>query len=76
MRHGLQTLVIFPSHDFSLGAHPRVGIGPGELAAMALALENPAHVVLLDDALARRVVQAAGLTVWGSLYCVYGLRLY
>jgi predicted nucleic acid-binding protein len=30
-------------------------LGPGELAAMALALENPTHVVLLDDALARRV---------------------
>jgi predicted nucleic acid-binding protein len=42
-------------------------LGPGELAAMALALENPAHVVLLDDALARRVAQAAGLTVWGTL---------
>ena len=25
-------------------------LGPGELAAMALALENPDHVVLLDDA--------------------------
>ncbi len=40
-------------------------LGPGELAAMALALENPAHVVLLDDALARRFSQASGLTVWG-----------
>jgi len=42
-------------------------LGPGELAAMALALENPAHVVLLDGALARRIAQAAGLTVWGTL---------
>jgi predicted nucleic acid-binding protein len=42
-------------------------LGPCDLAAMALALENPTHVVLLDDALARRVVQAAGLTVWGTL---------
>jgi hypothetical protein len=42
-------------------------LGPGELAAMALALENPTHVVLLDDTLARRVAQAAGLTVWGTL---------
>jgi predicted nucleic acid-binding protein len=41
--------------------------GPGELAAMALALEYPAHVVLLDDALARRTAQAAGLNVWGTL---------
>ncbi|MCZ7570155.1 MAG: hypothetical protein M5U01_16440 [Ardenticatenaceae bacterium] len=38
-------------------------LGPGELAAMALALENPDHIILLDDALARRVAQAAGLTV-------------
>jgi predicted nucleic acid-binding protein len=42
-------------------------LGPGELAAMALALENPKHVVLLDDDLARRVAKAAGLTVWGTL---------
>ncbi len=42
-------------------------LGPGELAAMALALENPERVVLLDDALARRVAQAAGLEVWGTL---------
>src|SRR5262245_49154743 len=42
-------------------------LGPGELAVMALALENPTHVVLLDDALARRVAQAAGLPVWGTL---------
>lgn len=42
-------------------------LGPGELAAMALALENPEHIVLLDDDLARRVAKAAGLTVWGTL---------
>jgi predicted nucleic acid-binding protein len=42
-------------------------LGPGELAAMALALENPLHVILLDDLLARRTAQAAGLIVWGSL---------
>jgi predicted nucleic acid-binding protein len=41
--------------------------GPGELATMALALEYPMHVVLLDDALARRTAQAAGLHVWGIL---------
>nr|WP_243147435.1 DUF3368 domain-containing protein [Scytonema sp. UIC 10036] len=34
---------------------------------MALALENPECVVLLDDALARRIAQAAGLQVWGTL---------
>lgn len=42
-------------------------LGPGELAAMALALENPARIVLLDDMLARRTAQAAGLMVWGTL---------
>lgn len=42
-------------------------LGAGELAAMALALENPTHIVLLDDQLARRTAQAAGLTVWGTL---------
>lgn len=42
-------------------------LGPGELAALALALENPGKIILLDDALARRVAEAAGLTVWGTL---------
>lgn len=42
-------------------------LGKGELAAMALALENPARVVLLDDALARRTATAAGLIVHGTL---------
>ncbi len=42
-------------------------LGPGELAAMALALENPTRTLLLDDALARRTAQLAGLRVWGTL---------
>lgn len=42
-------------------------LGVGELAAMALALENPTRIVLLDDLLARRTAQAAGLVVWGTL---------
>lgn len=42
-------------------------LGAGELGAMALALENPDYVVLLDDMLARRTAQAAGLQVWGTL---------
>lgn len=42
-------------------------LGAGELTAMALALENPDRVVLLDDTLARRIAQAAGLEVWGTL---------
>jgi len=42
-------------------------LGAGELAAMTLALENPTRIVLLDDMLARRTAQAAGLSVWGTL---------
>lgn len=42
-------------------------LGAGELAAMALVLENPTKVILLDDTLARRTAQAAGLSVWGTL---------
>jgi predicted nucleic acid-binding protein len=45
-------------------------LGAGELAAMALALDNPSRVVLLDDQFARRTAQAAGLTVWGTLRIV------
>lgn len=30
-------------------------------------MENPDRVVLLDDTLARRIAQAAGLKVWGTL---------
>lgn len=42
-------------------------LGRGELAVLSLALEHPDRTVLLDDALARRVAEAAGLTVWGTL---------
>ncbi len=50
-----------PSEWFALD------LGPGELAVMAIALDHPQRVVLLDDRLARRISQAAGLTVWGTL---------
>ena len=42
-------------------------LGAGEIAAMALALENLNHIILLDDGLARRTAQVAGLQVWGTL---------
>jgi predicted nucleic acid-binding protein len=42
-------------------------LGPGELAALALGLEHRDRIILLDDAMARRIGQAAGLTVWGTL---------
>ena len=37
------------------------------MSALALALENPQRVVLLDDSLARRIAQSAGLNAWGTL---------
>lgn len=42
-------------------------LGPGELSALALALEHPQRIVLLDDSLARRIAQSAGLNTWGTL---------
>lgn len=42
-------------------------LGAGELEVLALALENPSRVSLLDDGVARRIAQAAGLTAWGTL---------
>ena len=42
-------------------------LGAGEISAMALALENREHVIILDDMLARRTAQAASLNVWGTL---------
>ena len=50
-----------PSEWFALD------LGAGELAAMALALENPKRIILLDDMFARRTAQAAGLQIWGTL---------
>lgn len=50
-----------PSEWFALD------LGVGEVATMALALENSDRVVILDDQLARRTAQAAGLNVWGTL---------
>ena len=47
-------------------------LGKGEIAAMSLSLENPDYVVILDDALARHVAQAAGLSVWGTLRVLLG----
>lgn len=42
-------------------------LGAGELAVLAIALDHPQRVVLLDDGRARRIAQAAGLIVWGTL---------
>src|SRR5207253_11519186 len=43
-------------------------LGAGESSAMALALENPSGILLLDDAFARRTSQTAGCTVGGFLW--------
>lgn len=43
---------------------------------MALALKNKTHVVLLDDLLARRTAQAAGLMVWGTLKVLLEAKSY
>jgi predicted nucleic acid-binding protein len=42
-------------------------LGPGELATLALAFEHREQLLLLDDLLARRIAQAGGLKVWGTL---------
>jgi len=52
---------VMPSEWFA------VDLGMGEIAAMSLALERPDHIILLDDALARKTAIAAGLNVWGTL---------
>ena len=49
------------------GAHEGLDLGAGEFAILALALEYPTCVILLNDGLAQRIAQAAGLTVWGTL---------
>ena len=65
IENNTRLVIVNPNHTPSEWL--ALDLGSGELAAMALALENPDCVVLLDDALARRTSQAAGLTVWGTL---------
>ena len=59
---------VLPSEWLSLD------LGPGELAAMSLAIENNHRIVLLDDMLARRTAHAAGLQVWGTLKVLLELK--
>lgn len=56
-----------PNPEAMLSEWLALDLGVGEIAAMALALENPSRIVLLDDMLARRTAQVAGLQVWGTL---------
>ena len=57
-----------PSEWFALD------LGPGGVAAMSLALENPSRTIILDDSLARHVAQAAGLNVWGTLRIILEMK--
>jgi predicted nucleic acid-binding protein len=50
-------------------------LGAGELAVLAIALDHPQRVVLLDDGRPRRIAQAAGLTVWGTLKILLEAKL-
>ena len=43
------------------------GLGPGETEVLALGLEMPGTVVVLDDLLARRTAKAMGLPLTGTL---------
>ncbi len=42
-------------------------LGAGETETIALGLENPASLVILDDQLGRRIARAAGLRITGTL---------
>lgn len=65
LRHLPWATIVEPSQMPS--AWFALDLGAGEVAAMSLGLEDPGRVVILDDLLARRVAQAAGLQVWGTL---------
>lgn len=43
------------------------GLGRGEAETLALAVESPGSLVILDDAAARRVAVAAGVSLVGTL---------
>ena len=44
-----------------------IDLGPGEIAVLALALESPDAVAILDDGLARRHAQRLGVRLTGTL---------
>lgn len=44
-----------------------IDLGPGEAEAIALALESPKHLLILDDALGRRIAHLRALTYTGTL---------
>jgi predicted nucleic acid-binding protein len=44
-----------------------IDLGEGEAEAIALALASPKHLLILDDALGRRIAHLCGLTYTGTL---------
>ncbi|RWX50988.1 hypothetical protein VU01_12352 [Candidatus Electrothrix marina] len=50
-------------------------LGAGEIAAMALALENPSRIVLLDDMLARRTRTGSRIAGLGNLKDLAGGKI-
>ena len=44
-----------------------VTLGPGEAEVLALALESPGRIVVLDDGLARQMAETLGLPLTGTL---------
>lgn len=56
-----------PGLDHDLLAKLEDGIDPGEAAAIVLAMEVHAELIVMDDRLGRRQAEAAGLAVRGTL---------
>jgi len=55
-------------HPMSQPAVPLVtNLGPGETEVLMLALESSEAVVVLDDGLARRVAEAPGIRLTGTM---------
>ncbi len=52
----------------------KIGLGDGEREAIALAIELEATQIILDDLPARRVAEASGLNVIGTLGLLLGAK--
>ncbi len=63
---GTEWLDVRPLRDSSL-LPVVIDLGPGEAEAIALALTAPASLLILDDALGRRIARLNGLTCTGTL---------
>ena len=65
-RHG-STCAACPNPAAVSSAQSRYGLGRGEIAAILLAEELSAHLLLLDDLPARRLARSRGLRIRGSV---------